>query len=222
MGSLFRPVQNVSKGADPKSVLCVFFKQGQCSKGDKCKFSHDLTLERKSEKKSIYTDSREDALENDTMDTWDQAKLEDVVQKKHGSEQTNRTEIVCKYFLEAVDKGLYGWFWVCPNGGDKCLYRHCLPPGFVLKKDRKAMDEQKEEISIEELIETERANLGVNLTPVTLETFLAWKKKKVMCDIVQLIVVCFAVGFEHELSTDRYMNTFEFKLQSIRLLRYHF
>jgi hypothetical protein len=62
---------------------------------------------------------------------------------------------VCKYFLEAVDKGLYGWFWVCPNGGDKCLYRHCLPPGFVLKKDRKAMDEQKEEISIEELIETE-------------------------------------------------------------------
>jgi hypothetical protein len=64
MGSLFRPVQNVSKGADPKSVLCVFFKQGQCSKGDKCKFSHDLTLERKSEKKSIYTDSREDALEN--------------------------------------------------------------------------------------------------------------------------------------------------------------
>ena len=51
-------------GADPKSVLCVFFKQGQCSKGDKCKFSHDLTLERKSEKKSIYADNREDALEN--------------------------------------------------------------------------------------------------------------------------------------------------------------
>jgi hypothetical protein len=109
MGSLFRPVQNVSKGADPKSVLCVFFKQGQCSKGDKCKFSHDLTLERKSEKKSIYTDSREDALENDTMDTWDQAKLEDVVQKKHGSEQTNRTEIVFlwHYAGQLLDVSLY-------------------------------------------------------------------------------------------------------------------
>ena len=39
---------------DPKSVLCAFFKQGQCYKGDKCKFSHDLTIERKSEKRSVY------------------------------------------------------------------------------------------------------------------------------------------------------------------------
>ncbi|XP_062506154.1 zinc finger CCCH domain-containing protein 15-like [Corticium candelabrum] len=180
LGAIFKPLQSVSKGADPKSVLCVFFKQGQCTKGDKCKFSHDLALERKGEKKSIYADSRgDDDLKDDNMDTWDQAKLEDVVQKKHGSEQANRTEIVCKYFLEAVEKGLYGWFWVCPNGGDKCLYRHCLPPGFILKKDKKAMEEQKERISIEELIESERAKLGVNLTPVTLESFLEWKKRKV-------------------------------------------
>ena len=40
-------------GADPKSVVCAFFKQGQCTKGDKCKFSHDLTLERKCEKGSV-------------------------------------------------------------------------------------------------------------------------------------------------------------------------
>ena len=46
-------------GADPKSVLCVFFKQGCCSKGDKCKFSHDLSLEGKAEKRSMYVDSRE-------------------------------------------------------------------------------------------------------------------------------------------------------------------
>ena len=61
MSAIFRPVQvqKVSAGADPKSVLCLFFKQGQCKKGDKCKFSHDLTLEGKSEKKSLYVDDRD-------------------------------------------------------------------------------------------------------------------------------------------------------------------
>jgi len=61
LNSLFRPVQTqkVSSGADPKSVLCIFYRQGQCTKGDKCKFSHDLSLEQKSEKKSVYIDSRD-------------------------------------------------------------------------------------------------------------------------------------------------------------------
>jgi hypothetical protein len=39
--------------------VCAFFKQGQCSKGDKCKFSHDLNLDRKGEKRSIYVDKRD-------------------------------------------------------------------------------------------------------------------------------------------------------------------
>lgn len=53
-------------GADPKSVVCAFFKQGQCSKGDKCKFSHDLSLDRKGEKRSLYVDQRdaEEELKN--------------------------------------------------------------------------------------------------------------------------------------------------------------
>lgn len=46
-------------GADPRSVVCAFFKQGQCSKGDKCKFSHDLALDRKGEKRSLYVDQRD-------------------------------------------------------------------------------------------------------------------------------------------------------------------
>ena len=54
--------------------------------------------------------------------------------------------------MEAVEKGLYGWFWSCPNG-PKCIYRHALPPGFVLKK--KQEKESKEQISFEEFIETE-------------------------------------------------------------------
>ncbi|KAG4078860.1 hypothetical protein HA402_007410 [Bradysia odoriphaga] len=59
--ALFRPVQTqkVEKGTDPKSVVCAFFKAGQCGKGDKCKFSHDLTVERKVEKRSLYVDMRD-------------------------------------------------------------------------------------------------------------------------------------------------------------------
>lgn len=60
---------------------------------------------------------------------------------------------VCKYFLEAIEKNLYGWFWTCPNGGNKCMYRHALPPGFVLKKDLKK-EEADDTVSLEELIES--------------------------------------------------------------------
>ena len=41
------------------------------------------------------------------------------------------------------------------------------------------MDKEREEISIEDLVEKERGNLGTTaLTKVTLETFVAWKRKK--------------------------------------------
>lgn len=79
--------------------------------------------------------------------------------------------------LLAIETNKYGWFWDCPNGGDKCHYRHALPPGFVLKKDKKR--EKKEDITIEELVEIERAKLGYNLAKITLESFLVWKKKKI-------------------------------------------
>ncbi|XP_069052763.1 zinc finger CCCH domain-containing protein 15 [Lepisosteus oculatus] len=182
LNELFKPVvaaQKISKGADPKSVVCAFFKQGQCSKGDKCKFSHDLSLERKCEKRSVYVDGRDEDLEKDTMDNWDEKKLEEVVNKKHGEAEKKKakTQIVCKYFLDAIESNKYGWFWVCPGGGDGCMYRHALPPGFVLKKDKKK-EEKEEEISLEELIENERSALGPNVTRITLETFLAWKKRK--------------------------------------------
>ena len=44
-------------------------------------------------------------------------------------------------------------------------------------QDRKKA-EKGEQISIEDLVERERAALGHNTTKVTLTTFLAWKKKK--------------------------------------------
>ncbi|XP_015184721.1 PREDICTED: zinc finger CCCH domain-containing protein 15 homolog [Polistes dominula] len=177
---IFKPVQaqKIEKGTDPKSVVCAFFKQGQCTKGDKCKFSHDLSVERKAEKRSLYCDMRDDDdKETDTMDKWDEDKLKEVVEKKHGGGgHRPTTDIICKHFLEAVEKSKYGWFWECPTG-QKCIYRHALPPGFVLKKDKKKED-KKDEISLEDLIERERANLGPNQTKITLETFLAWKKRK--------------------------------------------
>ncbi|XP_076280609.1 zinc finger CCCH domain-containing protein 15 homolog [Lasioglossum baleicum] len=176
---IFKPVQTqkIDKETDPKSVVCTFFKQGQCTKGDRCKFSHDLSIERKAEKRSLYCDVRDDDdKETDTMDKWDEDKLKEVVEKKHGGGNRPTTDIICKHFLEAVEKAKYGWFWECPSG-QKCIYRHALPPGFVLKKDKKKED-KKDEISLEDLIEKERANLGPNQTKITLETFLAWKKRK--------------------------------------------
>lgn len=83
-----RPVQTqkVEKGTDPKSVVCAFFKAGQCGKGDKCKFSHDLSVERKVEKRSLYVDMRDDE-EDDTMENWNDEKLKQVVDTKHSKEK---------------------------------------------------------------------------------------------------------------------------------------
>lgn len=128
-------------GVDPKTVLCLFHKKGGCEKGRKCKFSHDLNIERKAAKKDLYTDSRDDEGEGeeeggkkaDKMEDWDEEKLRSVVLSKHGNPRTT-TDKVCKYFIEAVENQKYGWFWTCPNGGDKCMYKHSLPPGYVKKR----------------------------------------------------------------------------------------
>jgi len=176
LSQLFKPVaQTIPKGVDPKSVVCIYYKQGLCQKGDRCKFSHDLAVERKAEKRNIYEDTRE----ADGMENWDDAKLEDVVNQKHGEDNNKKistTQIVCKFFIEAVENKTYGWFWSCPNG-DKCMYKHALPPGFTLKSEAKKTDKD-DEISLEMLVEKERASLGTKVTKVTLESFLAWKKRK--------------------------------------------
>ncbi|EXB88482.1 Zinc finger CCCH domain-containing protein 11 [Morus notabilis] len=270
----------VPVGVDPKSILCEFFKVGQCAKGFKCKFSHDLNVQRKGEKIDIYSDKRD----QETMEDWDQETLEKVVESKKteynpnkpteivcrraspempnflllspisnvfslltligqllsvhslrqrseysttrrkngkgrkysakplerykavafviklqnlicGSAKTRRSDLepfkksqereesvsqkVCKYFLEAVEKKQYGWFWVCPNGGKDCHYRHALPPGYVLKSQMKALlEEETEKITIEEEIENQRAKVKTT-TPMTPDLFFQWKKKKI-------------------------------------------
>ncbi|OEL16631.1 Zinc finger CCCH domain-containing protein 11 [Dichanthelium oligosanthes] len=177
----------VPVGVDPKSILCEFFKAGQCQKGFKCKFSHDLNVQRKGEKIDIYTDKRD----AETMEDWDQETLEKVVESKRTEYQQNKpTDIVCttlsllpysavcKYFLDAVEKKQYGWFWVCPNGGKDCHYRHALPPGYVLKSQMKALlEEESEKIAIEDEIEDQRKKTKTT-TPMTTELFMLWKRKK--------------------------------------------
>ena len=111
-------------------------------------------------------------------------KLRQVVLSKHGNPKTT-TDKVCKYFISAVEDGKYGWFWTCPNGGDKCMYKHSLPPGFVLKtKEQRAaekalMDKSPlKTLTLEDFLESERHKLTGTLTPVTPETFAKWKKER--------------------------------------------
>ena len=92
---------------------------------------------------------------------------------------------MCKYFIEAVENGKYGWFWQCPNGGDTCKYKHSLPPGFVLKtKEQRAAEKALVDkspintLTLEDWLETERHKLAGDLTPVTEETFAKWKKER--------------------------------------------
>ena len=96
----------VPEGVDPKTILCEYFKHGCCAKtAEKCRFSHKLdVVTRKggndaTAKRNIYDDDEAD--EADTMQLWDQAKLEAVIAKKHGKEanSSNETTIVCKHFL---------------------------------------------------------------------------------------------------------------------------
>ncbi|KAJ3356789.1 hypothetical protein HDU91_005503, partial [Kappamyces sp. JEL0680] len=124
---------------------------------------------------------------DDTMENWDQAQLENAInEQEKGRVNLNRaTDIVCKFFLEAIESSKYGWFWECPNGKD-CKYRHALPPGFVLKK-KETEEERKErearekanQITIEDFLEKERHALGPDTTPVTAESFAKWKAERV-------------------------------------------
>ena len=114
----------------------------------------------------------------DSIDSWDQAKLEQVVgQKQQQKGALPATDIVCKYFLDAIEKNNYGWFWECPNGV-KCHYRHALPLGYVFVAKKK-MDDKTEEVDIGEQIEAKRKLLDISkCTPVTEESFRLWREKR--------------------------------------------
>ncbi|CAG9328263.1 unnamed protein product [Blepharisma stoltei] len=150
LASLFKSVVEIPKvdDANAKTVICPYFKQGFCKKGDKCKFSHDLSGEPiQLEKPDLYTDTR-----------------------------TCHNDITCQFFLEAVESNKFGWFWKCPNG-DTCIYKHALPEGYVIKsEEEKALEmaPEEDELPIEYKIEEERTALPPGGVPVTLEIFMKW------------------------------------------------
>lgn len=180
----------IDEGDSGKKKVCPFFKAGVCDKGRKCKFSHEMDEDEKTKTLNIYMDPRDlqkagegEATEDkDTIKNWDTKKLEEVVNfnaKKY--DNTNKpTDIVCKHFLDAIEKKVYGWFWVCPNGGYKCIYRHALPQGYVLKRDLDSIkDDLTEKERLEDIIDKEIYNMDKKkLTPITHDRFLEWKKKR--------------------------------------------
>lgn len=94
---------------------------------------------------------------------------------------------MCKYFLDAIEKHQYGWFWNCPNG-KTCIYKHCLPPGFIFQpKSSNLEDHLVEEVDIGEEIEEERKKLNLlQCTPVTIETFNKWKEERKLKQVEEL------------------------------------
>jgi len=123
--ALFKPVQvqKVPFGVDPKTVLCAFFKAGACDKGNKCKFSHDLDIGRRVEKKNLYEDDRDNEekmqgalrsstmyipyltflpIHTDTMENWDEEKLRSVVLSKAGNPRTTTDVILILQFIPTV------------------------------------------------------------------------------------------------------------------------
>ena len=153
---------------------------GCCSKtADKCKYSHQLDIAQRQQKRSVFEVPDEDSIE-----MWDQKKLEAVIARKHGQEvnSNNETTIVCKHFLDAVEKKLYGWFWHCPGGKD-CKYKHKLPPGYVFKSELRermlaelAARKTDQDILRENLIPLKKKG---SLTPMTLDVYLKWKQERV-------------------------------------------
>ena len=96
--------------------------------------------------------------------------------KKRGKVPSN---IVCKFFLDAVKKKQYGWKWECPNG-DECHYRHSLPEGYILVTAKEKQEDMtaEEYMNLEAQIDEERARISVNGTRVDEKSFLEWKRKR--------------------------------------------
>lgn len=148
LASLFKSVVELPKGGDTKLAICSFYKQGMCTKGDKCKFSHDLSGQPvKQEKFDLYSDPRPYVQNN---------------------------LITCEFFMDAVKSDKIGFFWKCQNG-DECIYRHALPEGYELNKEEvKIEDDEDEKPSLEETLDKERSELPLGMQPIKFEEFKAW------------------------------------------------
>lgn len=143
------------KEAEKKALMAALLKNA--SNLNKQAAEEESKNVMKSEKIDIYKDPRDEK----------------------GIEIPDRTEIICRHFMEAVENDKYGFFWECPNKGEKCEYRHCLPPGMVIIKEVPLEKPAEDELTLEERIDEERAALKTDgCTRVTKESFEAWKQRK--------------------------------------------
>jgi len=167
--------QEAAEGESNKNILCAYFKAGQCKKGNDCEFSHDLNIDFNQGAFDIYTDLR-DAKKSNAENEIN--KIAEEKEKKRS--KLPQSNIVCKFFIQAIHKKVYGYKWECPNGDD-CQYRHCLPKDYVLTTQKDRMQEEMtidEFYNWEEEVDAERDRLGKTGTPVTDETFNEWKKRR--------------------------------------------
>lgn len=138
------------------NTLCELFVKGDCEKGSSCEFLHDWTKVDRAEKIDLYSDPRQ------------------------GTENfPSEKSMLCYHFLDAVKRKKYGYFWVCPNKGVKCQYKHYLPSGYVLDRKNGADDKDEQE-TIEDEIDFSRNSLieqNKNQTEVTFELFTEWLRK---------------------------------------------
>jgi hypothetical protein len=72
---------------DPKSVVCEFFRHSRCDKGFKCKYSHDLSVERKTAKIDLFTDQRDVTKEGEQVRTGSQAQQQQQQRPAAGAVQ---------------------------------------------------------------------------------------------------------------------------------------
>jgi hypothetical protein len=168
LNSLYKTVKTikqaeVGEGEEAKNFLCEFFKAGCCEKGDMCEFSHDVNIQFNQGTIDIYTDLRE-IKKNMGVENEINKIAEEKEKKRSKMPQSN---IVCKFFLDAVMKKVYGWKWECPNGED-CHYKHYLPKGYILATKEKTQEDMTmdEYYNLEEQIDEERERIGKNGTPV--------------------------------------------------------
>ncbi len=181
LNSLYKTVKTIKQeeleeGEVAKNVLCAFFKAGSCEKGDECEFSHDLNIEFNQGAFDIYTDLR-DAKKNLGVEFEINKIAEEKENKRSKLPQSN---IICKFFLDAVQKKVYGWKWECPNG-EECHYKHCLPKGYKIVTSKDKMQEEmtvEEYVNLEEQIDAERDRIGRSGIPVNDATFGEWKRRR--------------------------------------------
>jgi hypothetical protein len=115
-----RQKEEKKQKAAHQNLLMSMFKdlQGLDKKGKKKKEQEEIkneegmTESERTESINYYRDPRED--------------YEDLIKNV-------TTDKICNHFLDAIEKAQYGFRWKCPNGGDKCQYKHALPEGYVFE-----------------------------------------------------------------------------------------